>query len=164
MKARLLTSAAALSMALGLCGAYAQGQPAPAQGQPAPAQDAAAQQDPAPATAPNPLAASQPTVKIEAKKTSKKAGTKAAKVRETATSADATPSFTADTYDATKSAAERYQAIADNGGWPEIKGDVKENASGEPVRVLRERLATEGDLPRVKTWTATVSTTRSRTR
>jgi murein L,D-transpeptidase YcbB/YkuD len=148
MKARLLTSAAALSMALGLCGAYAQGQPARAQGQPAPAQDAAAQQDPAPATAPNPLAASQPTVKIEAKKTSKKAGTKAAKVRETATSADATPSFTADTYDATKSAAERYQAIADNGGWPEIKGDVKENASGEPVRVLRERLATEGDLPR----------------
>jgi murein L,D-transpeptidase YcbB/YkuD len=128
---RLLTSAAALTMALALCGGAAY-----------------AQEQQAPATAPNPLAAGQPTVKLDTPKKKAGAGTKAAKVREMQTSSDATPSFTPDTYEATKAAAERYQAIAANGGWPMINGEVQADAIGEPVRVLSERLEIEGDLPR----------------
>lgn len=128
-------SATALTMALAVL--------APAL--PAFAQDT----QPAPATQPTPLAAKQPTAKLETPKKAKaRAGTKAAKVRETLTSPDPQPSLTPDTYEATKQAADRYQAIADAGGWPQISGEVKPDASGDPVRQLRERLAIEGDLPR----------------
>jgi murein L,D-transpeptidase YcbB/YkuD len=130
MNMKLMSSAAALTMTLALCGGVSFAQ------------------EPAPATAPNPLAAEQPTAKLDQPKKKAGAGTKAAKVRETQTSTDATPSFTPDTYEATKAAAERYQAIADNGGWPMLNGEVKADATGEPVRVLRERLEIEGDLPR----------------
>ncbi|MDB5644309.1 MAG: murein L,D-transpeptidase, partial [Hyphomicrobiales bacterium] len=125
-------SAAALTMTLALCGgAFAQ-EPAAA-----------------PATAPAPLAAEKPTATLEqpAKKKAS-AGTKAAKVREMETSTDSAPSLSPDTFAATKAAAERYQAIADAGGWQVIPGDVRLDATGEPVLALRARLAIEGDLPR----------------
>ncbi|MDB5545849.1 MAG: murein L,D-transpeptidase [Hyphomicrobiales bacterium] len=131
MHMKFLNSAAALTMTLALCGGAA-----------------FAQEQKAPATAPNPLAAEVPAAKMEQPKKKAGAGTKAAKIREMQTSTDSSPSFTPDTYEATKAAAERYQAIADNGGWPRIGGEVKAEAKGEPVRVLAERLAIEGDLPR----------------
>ena len=141
MKATWLTSAATIVMAISLQGgAFAED----ALGR----NDLAQVAQTAPATAPNPLAAGQPTATLEQPKKNARAGTKAAKVRETETSVDSTPSFTPETFNATKAAAERYQAIADNGGWPAIMGEVNADSHGDPLRALRQRLAIEGDLPR----------------
>lgn len=117
------------------------------------AQTAPAPETPAPATQPAPMTeqtprAEAPKVDAKAEKKSQKAGTKPVKVRETALSADPTPSLTADTYQATMEAAQRYAAIAEAGGWPQVPSDVKDDTRGEAVRALRERLALEGDLAR----------------
>ncbi len=66
--------------------------------------------------------------------------------REMALSTDPTPTLTPETFFATAKASERYAAIADAGGWPEIAGRVAPGASGKAVSTLRLRLAIEGDL------------------
>ncbi len=66
--------------------------------------------------------------------------------RETALSSDPEPTLTPETFFATAKASERYAAIADAGGWPQIPGPVGPGASGKAVSTLRLRLAIEGDL------------------
>ncbi len=66
--------------------------------------------------------------------------------RETALSTDPEPTLTPETFFATAKASERYAAIADAGGWPEIAGPVAAGAPGKSIATLRLRLAIEGDL------------------
>ena len=66
--------------------------------------------------------------------------------RETALSTDPEPTLTPETFFATAKASERYAAIADAGGWPEIAGPVSAGSSGKAISTLRLRLAIEGDL------------------
>jgi murein L,D-transpeptidase YcbB/YkuD len=66
--------------------------------------------------------------------------------REMALSTDPTPTLTPETFFATAKASERYAAIADAGGWPEIAGHLAPGSSGKAVSTLRLRLAIEGDL------------------
>lgn len=105
-----------------------------------------------PATAPAKGAATAAPVenakpKSVAKANADKAAAKPApKLREAAVSRDSEPSFQAGTSVATAQAAEKYTALAQAGGWPQIPGEVKDDATGEPVALLRKRLAIEGDL------------------
>jgi L,D-transpeptidase YcbB len=117
--------------------------------QQSPDQQPAADAVPA-ASAPAPDAQSRPTVTLEQPKAAKgKAATKApVKGREAAVSLDPEPSFQPGTANATKAAAEKYSAIAQAGGWPQINGDVNPDTRGELVLALRQRLAMEGDLDR----------------
>src|SRR5919106_1751132 len=46
-----------------------------------------------------------------------------------------------------REALARYRTIAQNGGWPAVGTQLNLNATGEPVRRLRARLAAEGSLP-----------------
>ncbi len=66
--------------------------------------------------------------------------------RETALSTDPEPTLTPETFFATAKASERYAAIADAGGWPEIAGPVSAGSPGKAIATLRLRLAIEGDL------------------
>jgi murein L,D-transpeptidase YcbB/YkuD len=66
--------------------------------------------------------------------------------RESALSADPTPTLQPDTFFATAKASERYGAIADAGGWPTDIVALKPGAKGPAVANLRKRLAIEGDL------------------
>lgn len=66
--------------------------------------------------------------------------------RETALSTDPEPTLTPETFFATAKASERYAAIADAGGWPEIAGPVSGGSAGKSISTLRLRLAIEGDL------------------
>ena len=66
--------------------------------------------------------------------------------RETALSSDPNPTVTPETFFATAKASERYAAIADAGGWPELPGAVSAGSSGKAIAQLRLRLAIEGDL------------------
>jgi murein L,D-transpeptidase YcbB/YkuD len=65
-----------------------------------------------------------------------------------AISDDPTPSVTAETAACTAAAAQRYAAIAQQGGWPTLSKPLK-HGQGAPqdLASLRNRLATEGDLP-----------------
>lgn len=67
--------------------------------------------------------------------------------RETALSDDPTPALQAETFFATSLASERYAAIADAGGWASFAAPLKPGSSGKAVAALRQRLASEGDLP-----------------
>ncbi len=70
----------------------------------------------------------------------------AAPPRETALSNDPNPTLTPETFFSTAKASERYAAIADAGGWPEIAGPVSSASKGTAISTLRLRLAIEGDL------------------
>ncbi|WP_237477654.1 L,D-transpeptidase family protein [Lichenibacterium dinghuense] len=98
----------------------------------------------APAEASAPTAAPAPSTPVVVAK--KKRVAPPAPPRETALSTDPEPTLTAETFFATAKASERYAAIADAGGWPEIAGPVSPGASGKAVSTLRLRLAIEGDL------------------
>src|ERR1700722_6338792 len=65
-----------------------------------------------------------------------------------AISDDPTPSVTAETAACTAAAAQRYAAIAQQGGWPTPSKPLK-HGQGAPqdLASLRNRLTTEGDLP-----------------
>ncbi len=91
-----------------------------------------------PAAAP---AASAPVVEAKKKRVAPPAPP-----RETALSTDPEPTLTAETFFATAKASERYAAIADAGGWPEIAGPVSGGSAGKLISTLRLRLAIEGDL------------------
>ena len=67
-----------------------------------------------------------------------------------AISDDPTPSVTAETATCTAAAAQRYAAIAEQGGWPTLSKPLK-HGQGAPqdLATLRHRLATEGDLPQM---------------
>jgi murein L,D-transpeptidase YcbB/YkuD len=69
--------------------------------------------------------------------------------RETELSTTTEPSFTPDTFYATAKASERYDAIAQSGGWPVVTASSP-GAKGKAVATLRKRLAIEGDLPESK--------------
>jgi len=58
-----------------------------------------------------------------------------------------TPVLQPQTACCTLEAAERYRRIADNGGWPALTGPIRQYASGESVKLLRQRLSIEGDPP-----------------
>jgi L,D-transpeptidase YcbB len=60
---------------------------------------------------------------------------------------DKIPSLQPETFYATAKAAERYAAIADQGGWPKVPRTLSRGASGPAVAILRKRLAAEGELP-----------------
>jgi hypothetical protein len=62
-------------------------------------------------------------------------------------SADPTPLLQPQTASCTLEAAERYRRIDDNGGWPALSRPLRQDAFGESVKLLRERLSIEGDLP-----------------
>jgi hypothetical protein len=64
-----------------------------------------------------------------------------------AISTDPTPTLQRDTGLCTLKAAERYRRIADNGGWVRIPKPLRQGASADDVKRLRQRLTTEGDLP-----------------
>ena len=105
---------------------------------------AAAPPAPAPADASAPAAVpAQSSPVVVAKK---KRIAPPAPPRETALSTDPEPTLTAETFFATAKASERYAAIADAGGWPEIAGPVSAGSSGKAISALRLRLAIEGDL------------------
>jgi L,D-transpeptidase YcbB len=63
-------------------------------------------------------------------------------------SSDPRPSYGPDTFIATARAAERYLAIADRGGWPDLPADtnLSEGASGTKVLALKQILNSVGDL------------------
>ena len=110
---------------------------------PSPSQLSAPQRDAA-----TPGADTTPAAAAPAKTTAKKAAKKkaAAPARETALSNDPTPTFQPETYAATVQAAERYAQIVEAGGWPTISTPLKPGVKGKELAVLRQRLATEGDL------------------
>ncbi|MBV9751222.1 MAG: L,D-transpeptidase family protein, partial [Hyphomicrobiales bacterium] len=63
---------------------------------------------------------------------------------------DAMPTVTADTAACTTAAAQRYAAIADQGGWPTLAKPLKRGqAAPQDLSTLRRRLAIEGDLPQM---------------
>jgi L,D-transpeptidase YcbB len=64
-----------------------------------------------------------------------------------AISTDPTPTFQRHTAFCTLKAAERYRRIADNGGWVRIPKPLRQGASADDVKRLRQRLAAEADLP-----------------
>jgi L,D-transpeptidase YcbB len=64
-----------------------------------------------------------------------------------AISTDPTPTLQRDTGLCTLKAAERYRRIADNGGWVRIPKPLRQGASADDMKRLRQRLTTEGDLP-----------------
>lgn len=64
-----------------------------------------------------------------------------------ALSDDPSPTVTADTASCTLSAAQRYTRIAENGGWPVLAKAMKKGASPDDLSQLRQRLASEGELP-----------------
>ncbi len=99
---------------------------------------------PAPAEASAPTAAPAPATPVVAAKPKRVAPP--APPRETALSTDPEPTLTAETFFATAKASERYAAIADAGGWPEIAGPVSAGSPGKAISALRLRLAIEGDL------------------
>ncbi len=98
---------------------------------------------PAPGSA-APAAGPVPTPVVAAKP--KRRPAPPAPPRETALSTDPEPTLTPETFFATAKASERYLAIADAGGWPEIPGPVTPGSKGKIVSTLRLRLAIEGDL------------------
>jgi len=57
------------------------------------------------------------------------------------------PALEPETFYATAKAAERYAAIADQGGWPRVPRRLRRGSSGPAVAILRRRLAIEGELP-----------------
>lgn len=63
---------------------------------------------------------------------------------------DPMPSFTPETARLTMEAAQRYRAIAERGGWPQLPAGTRLSmgAKGANVALLRERLLAEGDLDR----------------
>ena len=70
--------------------------------------------------------------------------------RETALSDDPNPTLLPDTFFATAKASERYAAISDAGGWPQVAGPLRAGAKGAGVAILLRRLAAEGDLEPAK--------------
>jgi murein L,D-transpeptidase YcbB/YkuD len=63
---------------------------------------------------------------------------------------DPEPSAAADTATCTAAAAQRYAAIADNGGWPALSHPMKRGkAPPQDLATLRHHLAFEGDLPQM---------------
>lgn len=115
---------------------------------------AAAPARPASAAVPKPaapkprtvLAAPKPDTKGIAKASSKAPTPPPEPIR---LSDDPRPAFGPDTLAATLKAGERYQAIADAGGWPSVPSSVTRLKSGDEapaVAVLRKRLAVTGDL------------------
>ena len=95
-------------------------------------------------TAAAPTAAPAPSTPIVVAK--KKRLAPIAPLRETALSTDPNPTVTPETFFSTAKASERYAAIADAGGWPELSGPVSAGSSGKAISTLRLRLAIEGDL------------------
>ncbi len=65
--------------------------------------------------------------------------------RETALSDDPTPVLQPETFFATATAAERYSAIVDAGGWPVVGVPLHPGFKGPAVVALRRRLAAEDD-------------------
>ena len=65
---------------------------------------------------------------------------------ETALSTDPAPTLQPGTFFATAKAAERYEAIAQAGGWPTDIVALRPGSKGPAVAQLRKRLAIEGDL------------------
>jgi murein L,D-transpeptidase YcbB/YkuD len=117
----------------------------------APAESAPAIVAPLPGSAATPVAGSAapaagpvPTPVVAAKP--KRRPAPPAPPRETALSTDPEPTLTPETFFATAKASERYLAIADAGGWPDIPGPVTPGSKGKIVSTLRLRLAIEGDL------------------
>ena len=100
---------------------------------------------PGAAASPAPAAGAVPAVPAVAAKAKRKIAPPAPP-RETALSNDPEPTLTPETFFATAKASERYAAIADAGGWPEIAGPVSPGSKGTAVSTLRLRLAIEGDL------------------
>jgi murein L,D-transpeptidase YcbB/YkuD len=93
---------------------------------------------------------SKPTVGASA---SKRGGTGRAKQDlqgGSALSDDPSPTVTADTASCTLSAAQRYTDIAEHGGWPVLAKAMKKGASPDDLVRLRQRLASEGELPRMQ--------------
>lgn len=76
----------------------------------------------------------------------KRAPPVAPKPGETALSTSDEPSLAPQTFFTTAKMAERYAAIVEAGGWPTIGAALQPGASGPDVRILRNRLAIEGDL------------------
>ena len=64
-----------------------------------------------------------------------------------ALSDDPSPTVAADTASCTLSAAQRYADIAEHGGWPVLAKALKKGASPDDLARLRQRLASESDLP-----------------
>jgi murein L,D-transpeptidase YcbB/YkuD len=66
---------------------------------------------------------------------------------------DRRPTLHGDSLAAITAAAGRYRAIAEAGGWPILPEDtiLRPGSEGEAVRMLRRRLAAEGDLPEAET-------------
>jgi murein L,D-transpeptidase YcbB/YkuD len=133
---------AGICLAVLLRAGAAAAQDAPAAGAPAPAAPSAAaipipsDVGPAPPIEPPKIETPRP----------KRPPAPPAPPRETALSADPTPTLQADVYPATLRAAERYAAIAAAGGWPQIAAPLRPGARGAGVAILRRRLAAEGDL------------------
>ncbi|WP_245496354.1 L,D-transpeptidase family protein [Lichenibacterium ramalinae] len=115
----------------------------PAATQPDAAAAAGTAVSPAPATDAQAAQAASPAAQAPARK---KHVAPPPPPRETALSSDPEPTLTAETFFATAKASERYAAIADAGGWPEIAGPVSAASPGKAISTLRLRLAIEGDL------------------
>jgi murein L,D-transpeptidase YcbB/YkuD len=172
---RLAAKGALLALVMGLAGAAgAQGLPsapptsatspapaAPVMSPPAAAAPAAiSAAPPAPVLAPAPsttpaASAALPNSPVSGapKAAAPKAKKKVAHLappRETALSDDPIPTLAPDAFFSTAKASERYAAISDAGGWPRIAAPLKEGAEGPEVKILRRRLAAEGDLEAAK--------------
>ena len=76
----------------------------------------------------------------------KKRGIKPKAANETSLADTSEPSLQPETFFTTAKASERYGAIAEAGGWPEITEPLKPGQSGKTVATLRTRLMIEGDL------------------
>jgi murein L,D-transpeptidase YcbB/YkuD len=59
---------------------------------------------------------------------------------------DRAASFTPETAELTRQAADRYARIVDAGGWPIVPTSLRPGLFGPAVAILRRRLAIEGDL------------------
>ena len=66
---------------------------------------------------------------------------------EWAVSDDTIPSYDAGTLARTQIAADRYAAIVETGGWPQVPAGLTRDSRGPDVTALRKRLSLEGFLP-----------------